>query len=161
MVDEGSDLYYDPTPLREYEKNSRATPEESAERPERASMPPPTALNSPQLRRSINAMPHTPQQSHPVPFSPRHPGQFTPQGMSGPFSGGMPVAPGQFFGNGDPGMRMGPMGGIGGMNMHMEGMGNMGGMPGMPIGMGMGSPDVRRMSRRGQMSMEDGFTGMH
>ncbi|KAJ3536451.1 hypothetical protein NM688_g6834 [Phlebia brevispora] len=157
MVDEGSDLFYDPTPLREYEKEQKSSPEESADRSERASMPPPSALESPQLRRSINPIPHTPQQSHSAPFSPRHPSQFSQQGMPVAFSG-MPVTPNQFFGNGDPGMRMGGMGSMGGMGIHMEGMGGMGGMPGMGMGMGMGSPDVRRMARRGPMGMEDGLT---
>lgn len=167
MVDEGSDLYYDPSPLREYEKESRPGPEENTEKSERTSMPPPlnpSALDSPQLRRSHNPMPHTPQQSHSMPFPSRHPGQYPQQGIPGPFNSPMPVTPGQFYGNGDPGMRMASMGGMGGMGnmgMHMEGMGGMGGMPGMAMGMNMGSPDVRRMSRRGPMGMEDGFTGMH
>ena len=189
MVDEGSDLYYDSSPLREYEKDAedeKPAANGSGEGPsipkqERGSMPPPghhaqiplqgvgsTGPDSPQLRRNQMPMPMTPHTPQPS-FSPRHPGQFTPDPRG--FSQGMPVTPQhqQFFN--DPGMRMGmgsPMGGgpMGGMGMHMDGMGmgGMGGMPGMGGmgGMNMGSPDVRRMAtRRGPMGMDDGFGGMH
>lgn len=157
MVDEGSELYYDPTPLREYEKEGRSSPDHTADRAERADMPPPdhpSALDSPQLRRPH--MPHTPQQSHSVPFSPRHPSQFQ-GGMGSPFSNSMPVTPTQFYGNGEQQIRMGN---VGGMGIHMDGM-MMGGMQGMNIPIGMGSPDPRRMSRRGMGPMDDNFVGMH
>lgn len=195
-VDEGSDLFYDSSPLREYEKDGTEgisdedktnASSDAVAKPERASMPPPThasisAMESPHLRRvAIQGMPHTPQQSHSVPFSPRHPG--FPGGVGpGGFNQGLPVTPQhqQFFNGHTPEtIRMSggsislgsPMGGgMGGMSMHgmdgmspMGGMGpmNMGGMGGM-AGMGMASPDMRRMAagRRGPMGLEDGFVGM-
>ena len=156
MVDHDSDLYYDPTPLREYEKEAQQSPD--TDRADRGSMPPPShpsVMDSPQLRRPhMSHGPHTPQQQHSVPFSPRHPSQF--QGAS-PFSHSMPVTPTQFYGNGEPGIRMG---GMGGMGMHMDGMAAMGGMQGMGMPMGMGSPGMARL-RRGPMGMEDQFSGMH
>ncbi|PSS19944.1 hypothetical protein PHLCEN_2v3117 [Hermanssonia centrifuga] len=150
LVDEGSDLYYDPTPLREYEKEGRSA--EENERNDRASMPPPNSLpnpDSPQLRRH----PSHALQAPSMPYSPRHAPQFS-QGMSSPFGGMQPVPAAQFYGNGDMGMRMG---GMSGMHMDGMGMGNMGGM-----GIGMGSPEMRRgLMRRGPMGMDDGFGGMH
>lgn len=188
LVDEFSDLYYDPTPLREYEKENKTEEPEPQQKTERQSMPPPELANSPQLRRG----PHSSgslSASMPYANSPRHPSQLPP-GM--PFSGMPPVPASQFYGNGDMGspspMRMGgmgmpmdPMGGMGGGMGGMGGMspmgnmGGMGGMPGMPGmggmggmgpmggGMGMASPDLRRgaMRRGMSMSMDDGFGGLH
>lgn len=170
MVDENSDLYYDQTPLREYEKDAQASSEEEKAvastsdllKAERESMPPPPVHDSPHLRR-IPQMPHTPQQSHSVSFSPRHhPSQFTPG--PGGFSQSLPVTPQhqqQFF-NGHSGMGMGgagigigsPMGGAG-LGMHMDGM-SMGGMNMAGMSMSMASPEMRRMA-----AARNGFSGMH
>lgn len=162
-VDEYSDLYYDPTPLREHEKEA-GDPDKTEQRP---SMPPPDQIMSdasPQMRRNPSTMSTS---SGSVPFSPRHPGTYPPQGMN---YNNMPrIPPGQFYGNGEPGMPS-PMrmGSIGGMGMPMGDMG-MGGMAGGNMGvggmgpMGMGSPDVRRSLRRNTSMSEEGFGmgGMH
>ena len=132
-------------------------------------MPPPDQMipePSPQMRRNPSGMSAS---SGSVPFSPRHPGPYPPQGMG--FNSMPRIPPNQFYGNGDPGMpspmRMNSMGGMG---MGMGDMSGMGGMGGMPVGgmggmgpMGMGSPDVRRSVRRGMSMGEDGFGlgGMH
>lgn len=171
-MDEFTDLYYDPSPLREHEKETK-TISEGGEKTDRPSMPPPDhmATDSPSLRRTHS---NAAGPSNPMPFSPRHPGPYPPQGMAYNSMGRIP--PGQFYGNGDHGVpspiRMGsmgmpgPIGDMGGMG-GMTGlpMGNMGGMGGMgPMGMG-GSPDPRRGTMRRGMSMgEDGFGpmgGMH
>lgn len=184
LVDEYSELYYDPTPLREHEKEAKAEEAESQQKTERQSMPPPDVMASPQIRRG----PHSSSQgSNAMVYanSPRHASQIPP-GM--PFNNMPPVPPAQFYGNGDMGgpspMRMGSMGvpmdpmgsmsagmaaGMGNMAMGMGPMGNMGamGVPmgmGMGGGMGMGSPDPRRGAMRRGMSMgmgDDGFGGLH
>jgi hypothetical protein len=180
LVDEFSDLYYDPSPLREYEKEGKAEDAEPT-KVERQSMPPPELVGSPQIRRG----PHSSSQGPPsIQFSnsSRHPSQIPP-GMS---FNNMPAVPAaQFYGNGDMGgpspMRMGSMGvsmdpmmgGMGGMGSmgSMGGMGSlpgmgMGGMGSMPMGGGLGmpSPDMRRSMRPRGMSMgmgDDGFGGLH
>ncbi|EKM58264.1 uncharacterized protein PHACADRAFT_26782 [Phanerochaete carnosa HHB-10118-sp] len=157
LVDEYSSLYYDPTLLREYEKEGKSEESDVPQKIERQSMPPPEF--SPQMRRG----PPSGQGPSSLPFnSPRHPSQMAP-GMSFANMGVVPT--GQFYGNGDMGpgpspMRMGamgmpvdPMGGMGGMaGMNpMANMGGMGGMPGMPGMGGMGdlaivvgtTPDLR------------------
>ena len=156
MVEEHSHLYYDPSPLREYLKESQPESDENGASSSKPPVPTPDFSNNvmpgtPQLRRNPSMPP--PAQPH-MPFSPRHPGAGGfPAQMQ--FSGmGGPVPPGQFYGN-DPSMsspiRMGSIG------MGMDGMGGMGGMGGMT----MGSPGVpRRMGTRG-MGMDDGFGGMH
>lgn len=157
LVDECSDLYYDPSPLREHEKEAKASGEEG-EKLDRPSMPPPEqiATDSPQLRRTHSNV-------GPMPFSPRHQGPFQPQNMPYSNMARMPTA--QFYGNGDHGVpspiRMG--------NMGMP-MGDMGGMGGMPMGnmsgmgpMGVPPPDVRRSMRRNISMGEESFGmgGMH
>lgn len=157
LVDEFSDLYYDPSPLREHEKEAKAASGEDGEKPERLSMPPPEhmAADSPQLRRTHSS-------AGPMQFSPRHQAPY-PQNIG--FNNMARPPPGQFYGNGDHGVPS-PMR-MGGMGMPMGDMGGMGGMPmgGMgPMGpMGMGSPDVRRGLRRGVSMSDDGFGlgGMH
>lgn len=184
LVDEYSELYYDPSPLREYEKEAKSEEADAPQKLERQSMPPPEL--SPQMRRN----PHSGQGPSTMSFnSPRHPSQM-PANM--PFANISAVPPGQFYGNGDIGpgpspMRMsnmgmpvdpmGGMGGMGGMNP-MAGLGGMGGLPGMPgmggmggmagMGMpgsmGMASPDLRRGMRPRGMSIgmgDDGFGGLH
>lgn len=190
MVDEFSDLYYDPTPLREYEKEGKSEEPDPQTKTERHSMPAQDLAGSPQIRRG----PHSSSQGPPMQFtnSPRHRPQMTP---NMPFSNMPPVPAAQFYGNGDmggpPQIRMsgmsmpidqmggmgggmpGGMGGMGGMGpmANMGGMGGMPGMPGMggmggmgmPGAMGMPSPEMRRgMERRMSMGMgNDGFGGMH
>ncbi|TCD69369.1 hypothetical protein EIP91_007925 [Steccherinum ochraceum] len=155
MVDDRSDLYYDPSPLMEYLKDGKTEGEENAEQSsmDRPSQPPADGPGTPQTRRSHGLPPTNPNQ---INFSPRQPGgQFPPgQGMPGPFSGGMaPIPASQFYGNGAGGdqhmsspMRMGGMG--------LPGDGGMGGM-------GMGSPEVGRRMTRGMGMGGDGFGGMH
>lgn len=151
MVDEFSDLYFDPSPLREHEKEAKATAGQ-VEKAERLSMPPPEhiATDSPQMRR-------THSNAGPLPFSPRHQGSYPQPNMGYNSMNRVPST--QFYGNGDHGapspMRMGsigmPMGDIGGMGgVAMGGMGGMGSI-------GIGSPDVRRSMRRGMSMGEDGF----
>jgi len=149
LVDEDSDLHYDPSPLLEYQKEGQEENEQTKDRP---SIPPPdfhSGSNTPQTRRNA---PLPPSQNT-IGFSPRHPGQFSSQGM--PFPGMAPVPPAQFYGGGsagNPNMQS-PMR-IGGMGMNVDGMGGMGGM-------GMGSPDVSRRMTRGMGMSEDSFGGMH
>lgn len=160
-VDEFSVLYYDPAPLREHEKESKASAEEVEKTVQRPSMPPPDHIvsdSSPQLRRNPSSMSAGPG---PMPFSPRHPGQYNPQGMA--YNSMSRVPPSQFYGNADHGvpspMRMGGMGIPMGDMTGMGGM-PMGGMAGMrPMSMGS-SPDLRREPRRGMSMGEDGFGNM-
>ena len=157
LVDELSDLYYDPSPLRQHEKEAKST-EEGVEKTERPSVPPHDRMvtDSPQLRRTHST-------AAPMPFSPRHQGPY-PQNMG--FNNMSRVPSAQFYGNGDPGvpspMRMASIG---------MPMGDVSGMGGMPIGgmggmgpMNMASPDTRRAGLRRGISMgEDNFGmgGMH
>lgn len=154
LVEEHSDLYYDPSPLREYLKEGQADSDESGtSSSSKPPVPTPDFSNhavpgTPQLRRNPSMPP--PAQPH-MPFSPRHPGAGGFPSQMQFANMGSPVPPGQFYGN-DPSMSS-PMR-MGGMGMPMDGMGGMGGM-------GMGSPNVaRRMGTRG-MGMDDGFGGMH
>ncbi|KAI0926070.1 hypothetical protein AcV5_008634 [Taiwanofungus camphoratus] len=163
LVDEYSELYYDPSSLLEYQKESRpsADGEEASTSTNNPTHSAPDFPSTPQAqhRHPPHAM-HTPQHHSTQYFaatpnmpmgSPRHP--FPGQGMG---YGGMnhPVSPAQFYGGGD-GMPASPMRmGMGGMRMGM-GIGLH-----SPDAMGMGSPDVRRRVTRG-MSAEDGFGGMH
>ncbi|KAI0694611.1 hypothetical protein BC835DRAFT_998515 [Cytidiella melzeri] len=163
-VDEHSTLYYDPTPLREHEKESKASAEETEKKEQRPAMPPPehiTAEVSPQLRRNPSSMSAGSGSMH---FSPRQPGPYNPQGMG--FNNMPRVPPSQFYGNGDHGMPS-PMR-MSGMGMPVGDMGGMGGMPMGGMGgmgpMGMGSPDARRGLRRGMSMGEEGYGmggGMH
>lgn len=163
-VDQFSNLYYDPTPLREHEKESKAITEASGKTDQRPPMPPPDHIAleaSPQLRRNPSSMSTG---SGSMPFSPRHPGPYPPpQGMG--YNNMARVPPAQFYGNGDHGMPS-PMR-MPGMGMPMGDMGGMGGMPMAGMGgmspMGMGSPEVRRSMRRGMSMGEEGFGmgGMH
>ena len=135
-MDEFSDLYYDPTPLREYEKEGKSEDTEQM-KIERQSMPPPEIAGSPQIRRGPPSSTQGPS-SMQFPSTPRHPSQIPP-GMS--MHNMSPVSPAQFYGNGDMGgpspMRMGNMGvpmdpmmgGLAGMNP----MSNMGGMASMQL----------------------------
>lgn len=178
-MDEYSDLYYDSSPLREYEKESKSEESEPLHKTERQSMPPPEL--SPQMRRGPHSGGQGPSS---LSFnSPRHPSQMS---LGMPFANMGTVPPGQFYGNGDMGpgpspMRMGamgmpvdPMSGMSGMSpmANMGGMGGMSGMPGMggmggmgmPGAMGMASPELRRGMRPRGMSLgmsDDGFGGLH
>ncbi|KAH9944814.1 hypothetical protein B0H21DRAFT_694446 [Amylocystis lapponica] len=173
LVEEDSELYYDPSPLLEYQKDGRTgdgdEPSSSTSAHQRLLDFP----HTPHTQRTSAHGPHTPHgpTGHAPPpqyynapqhsASPRHPYAGTP-GM--PFNGMNAVSPAQFYGGGgasDSPMRMGRSPGMGmgvggpmGMNMNMA----MHAPDGM--GMGMGSPDVRRRVTRG-MSAEDGFGGMH
>ncbi|EIW57540.1 uncharacterized protein TRAVEDRAFT_48578 [Trametes versicolor FP-101664 SS1] len=174
FVDERSELYYDPTPLLEYQKeyqqNNSDEPSSSSRQSQRQQQQQ-DSVNSPRMHRG--SMPPggmTPSMSHSQLYgqqqqmaSPRHPYPGPNQGMGGPYGGMAPIPPAQFYG-GDgvppspisrgpgPGMGMSPGMGMGqGMGMN-PGMG-MGGMDGSL------SPEVRRRVTRG-MSMDE-FGNMH
>ncbi|KAL4249793.1 hypothetical protein ABKN59_007610 [Abortiporus biennis] len=168
LVDERSDLYYDPSPLLEYLKDSQAEENDLNSTRDRPSVPPPDHLLS------HHSGPNTPQQSrrNPLPpsqqtplmsFSPRHhPGQFghAQHQQSMPLMNLGPVPAAQFY----AGPGGGGMSGMGAMGMDaMSGHGMVhGGMSGVPGGMGMGSPSVgRRMTRGMGMGDDPGFGGMH
>ncbi|OBZ72088.1 hypothetical protein A0H81_07923 [Grifola frondosa] len=175
LVDEFSELYYDPTPLRSsYQNESRSSNDD----PPSAANPTPSSRDIPSTPRVHRTpVPHntslntptsqTQYYNAPPPLSsPRHayPGVQSGYGNMNP----MPNA--QFYGGGEgsagspmrPGMGMLPpgMGVNPGMGM---GMGGMGMSMGMNMGMGQEggiSPEMRRRMTRG-MGMEDGFGGMH
>ncbi|KAI0078812.1 hypothetical protein K474DRAFT_1770786 [Panus rudis PR-1116 ss-1] len=139
LVEEHSDLYYDPSPLLGYLKESQSESDDNKGGSRGSSSKPPvptpdfsaTAPGTPQLRRNPSMPP--PPGPHGPPYSPRHSSQFSPYSNMGPG----PVPASQFYGGGgDPGMAS-PlrMGSIGGLNMD-----NMGGMGSM----GMASPELRR-----------------
>jgi len=158
MVDERSDLFYDPSPLLEYQKEGQEEGDENGQSKDKDRLPIPM--------HEYNQGPGTPQSRRQIPlpapgpnsmqFTPRHPGSY-PQGI--PLASMQAVSPAQFYGNGggDPGMQS-PMR-MGGMGMQVDQMGGMG-MGGMG-GMGMASPDVRRRMTRGMGMGDDGFGGMH
>ncbi|KAI0787701.1 hypothetical protein C8Q74DRAFT_1196016 [Fomes fomentarius] len=170
QVDEFSDLYYDPTPLREYLKDSQ---QNDSDEPSSSSQPlhrqQPDSVNSPRMLRNNSIPPGgmTPSMSQAQLFnanqgmgSPRHfPGGN--QGMGGPYGGIAPISPAQFYGTGGgDGMPASPM---------QRGPPGMGMSPGMGMGPGMVmgglmpdgsmSPEVRRRVTRG-MSMDE-FGNMH
>lgn len=186
VVEEYSDLYYDPTLLFEYRQDARTSgeDEDSPSTSTNADSKPVQEIPSTPKHQSLRGV-HLPPGSqgsfhHPQQFfsgntptnmaSPRHPFPNSGQGMGGQGMpsqsmgfGGMnmsPVSPAQFYGGGTPGMSQG----IGNMGMNMPG-GMVGGM-GMGMGsdgmggLGMNSPDLRRRLTRG-MSGEDGFGSMH
>ncbi|KAH9945458.1 uncharacterized protein BXZ73DRAFT_38327 [Epithele typhae] len=166
-VDVHSNLYYDPTPLREHMKDEEP-PSSSSHPPQRQH--PDTVSSSRMLRTGSMQGGMNPQLAQAQMYggpqgmaSPRH--GFPPGGnqvMASPYGGMTGIPPGQFYG-GDvppspmsrgPGMGMNPaMAGLGGGMVMNPGMG-MGGMP--PDG--AMSPEVRRRVTRG-MSMDE--FGMH
>ena len=119
MVDKGSDLHYDPTPLTGKEPR-RESYDKGSEQPDRPGQ-----------------VPHTPQKPHPLDMRLQHPHAYQQQlgqmhgqmqspnmaqhhpGMMGGFPGGSPygvqqqVPPDQFYGSGSP-MHLRPpqMGGV-------------------------------------------------
>ncbi|KAI9060642.1 hypothetical protein FKP32DRAFT_1656085 [Trametes sanguinea] len=168
LVEEYSDLFYDPSPLMESLKESQ---QNSADEPSSSSKPSrqqQDSVNSPRMTR--NSMPPgvmTPSMSHSQLYntpqqmaSPRHPYAGANQSMGGPYGGMGGIPPSQFYGGeGVPAspIQRGPGPGMG-MN---PGMGMAPGM-GMNPAMGMGgmapdgsmSPEVRRRVTRG-MSMDE------
>lgn len=174
LVDEYSDLYYDPTPLRGYLKDQQSDDEPTlSNSSQRQQM---DTVNSPRLTRTSSMTPGgmTPSISQAQLYgtpqamaSPRHfPGGN--QSMGGPYGGMSGIPPAQFYGSGaGDGMPASPMqrGPPPGMGMN-PGMGMAPGM-GMNPAMGMSgmppdgslSPEVRRRVTRG-MSMDE-FGGMH
>ncbi|TFK94104.1 hypothetical protein K466DRAFT_593925 [Polyporus arcularius HHB13444] len=174
FVDEYSDLYYDPTPLRNHLKDQQNDSHEpsSSQFSQRHQA---DAVNTPRMTRTNSIPPGgmTPSMSQAQLYgtpqamaSPRHfPGGN--QGMGGPYGGMSGIPPAQFYGSaGGDGMPISPMqrGPPPGMGMN-PGMGMAPGM-GMNPAMGMGlppdgsmSPEIRRRVTRG-MSMDE-FGGMH
>ncbi|KAH9903029.1 hypothetical protein C8Q73DRAFT_661898 [Cubamyces lactineus] len=173
LVDEHSELYYDPTPLMEYMKESQQNnsdePSASSSRP----MQRQDSVNSPRMTRG--SMPPggmTPSMSHSQLYgtpqqmaSPRHPYAGGNQGMGGgPYGGMGAIPPNQFYGGeGVPPspIQRGPGPGMGmtpGMGMS-PGMGMNPGMMGGIAPDGSMSPEVRRRVTRG-MSMDE-FGNMH
>ncbi|KAI0749360.1 hypothetical protein C8Q80DRAFT_1101027 [Daedaleopsis nitida] len=175
LVDEYSNLYYDPTPLRGYLKDSQQNDDEPSSSSGPSQRQHTDATNSPRLLRTSSIPPGgmTPGMSQAQLYgtpqgmaSPRHfPGGN--QGMGGPYGGMAAIPPSQFYGPGGDGMPGSPMqrGPVPGM------MGNpaMGMAPGMGMNpaLGMGgmaadgslSPEVRRRVTRG-MSLDE-FGSMH
>ncbi|KAI8980190.1 hypothetical protein BD414DRAFT_421190 [Trametes punicea] len=170
LVDEYSDLYYDPSPLMEslkesQQNNAEESSSSSSKIPQR---PQQDSVNSPRMTRS--SMPPgtmTPSMSHNQLYgtpqqmaSPRHPYPGANQGMGGPYGGMTPISPAQFYGG--EGVPASPIqrGPVPGMGMS-AGMGMVPGM-GLNPAMGMGgmapdgsmSPEVRRRVTRG-MSMDE------
>jgi hypothetical protein len=136
LVDEGSDLYYDPTILLESAKNQK----ERDTADDRASMPPQppdfAAQHTPQPHRvQPNGYPYggnvTPAMNYPSTRHGNHMGNVYP---GGPFN---PIPPNQFYGTGDG---LSPMR----MGTHLE-ANNI-------------TPDIRRRVTRGMA--DDGY-GMH
>ncbi|KAJ3477821.1 hypothetical protein NLI96_g10209 [Meripilus lineatus] len=149
LVDEKSDLYYDPSPLLEYQKENRPEGEDGDRTTDKQAIPtsePGSAMGTPQTRRNPQL---PPQPGHM--FSPRHHGQFTPQGL--PYPNMAPIPSSQFYGNGGDPSIPSPLR-IGSLGMSVDNMGGMGGM-------GMASPDVRRRMTRGMGMGEDSYGGMH
>ncbi|KAI0649119.1 hypothetical protein C8Q79DRAFT_1007683 [Trametes meyenii] len=171
LVDEHSELYYDPEPLQEYLKDAQADEPSSSRPSQRQQM---DVVNSPRMPRG--SMPPggmTPSMSHAQLYggpqqmaSPRHPYPGPNQSMGGPYGGMAAIPPAQFYG-GDavpaspiqrgpgPGIAMNPGMGMGPPGMGMNPAMGMGGMA--PDG--SMSPEVRRRVTRG-MSMDE-FGNMH
>ncbi|KAI0775205.1 hypothetical protein BD413DRAFT_471872 [Trametes elegans] len=175
LVEEYSELYYDPSPLmeqlRETQQATSGSDEPSSSRSTQRQQQ--DSVNSPRMHRG--SMPPggmTPSMSHSQLYgtpqqmaSPRHgfPGQN--QGMGGPYGSMAPIPPSQFYG-GD-GVPQSPLQRRPGPGMGMnQGMGMVQGM-GLNPAMGLGgippdgslSPEVRRRVTRG-MSMDE-FGNMH
>ncbi len=131
QVDEGSNLYYDPSPLLEYQKEDKHAVESL---PSSSSNPHPTPRG--QLYPMAGHHPANGIAMSPIVATPtRHgvPGQMAYHG--GPQFNA--ISPAQFYGGGDGGHRGSPMVTRGmGMSMGM-------GIDGMGI-----TPDVRSLSRR-------------
>ena len=173
-MDEFSDLYYDPTPLREHMKDAQQEKENdepsSSNAPQRQQH---EAVNSPRITRTSSMQGGmNPQLAQAQMFgnpqamaSPRHGFPGATPGMGGPYGSMQAIPPAQFYGGGDvpvspmqrgpgPGMSMNPAMAMGGgmtMNPAM-------GMGGMPPDSSL-SPEVRRRVTRG-MSLDE-FGGMH
>jgi hypothetical protein len=154
QVDEGSELFYDPTLLLESRKAEKAEEETQQQRQHQHQEFNPHAHGmSPTSSRSISNHPPSPAGGYP--YSPHVQRNYP----GGPFSS---VPPGQYY-NGEAGspMRMGGghdmmgMGGMGGMGVGGMGVGGMG-MGGMGMG-GMGMSPVGRRVTRG---MVEEFGGM-
>jgi hypothetical protein len=137
QVDEGSNLYYDSSPLLEYQKEEKQAVANTAEGlPSSSSNPHPSQRGQvyPMAgHHSTNGMAMSPIVATPT----RH-GHGIPGQMGGPYHGPQfnAISPAQFYGGGDRGSPMVTRGM--GMSMSM-GMG----MDGMGI-----TPDVRSLSRR-------------
>ena len=135
LVDHGSDLYYDPSPLMEYQKQQREEEDST-----RTSMQPPDFRAHDPSRIARN---HSSSSSHNYPYAsssmpqvaPRHPnfGGYS----NVPFNG---IPPSHFYGSGADGASPARMGMRDSMGTSM-------------------SPDVRRRSARG--IPEDGFIQLH
>ncbi|KAI0367753.1 hypothetical protein BV20DRAFT_1023743 [Pilatotrama ljubarskyi] len=172
LVDEHSDLYYDPTPLLDYMKESQQNNSDEPSSSKQSQRQQQDSVNSPRMQRgSMPPGAMTPSMTHSQLYgtpqqmaSPRHPYPGPNQGMGGPYGGMAPIPPAQFYGgDGVPASPMQRSPGAGmGMNPGM-GMGGMGMNPAMGMG-GMApdgslSPEVRRRVTRG-MSMDE-FGNMH
>ncbi|KAI0635923.1 hypothetical protein C8Q77DRAFT_1100436 [Trametes polyzona] len=183
LVDEYSELYYDPTPLLDYMKDSQQNTSDDQAASSSSKQRQQDSVNSPRMPRgSIPPGGMTPSMSHSQLYntpqqmaSPRHPYQAANQGMGGggggPYGGIAPIPPAQFYGGGGGGgdgvppspIQRGPGPGMG----MSPGMGMAQGMGMNPAAMGMGgmapdgslSPEVRRRVTRG-MSMDE-FGNMH
>ncbi|EPT05542.1 hypothetical protein FOMPIDRAFT_1138717 [Fomitopsis schrenkii] len=170
LVEEYSELYYDPSPLLEYQREGKSEDDGAASNSQNDrqmnSIPGTPKVQPSRAQHNPSITPHHLQQQQqqqqffanqgtPNMASPRHPFPPGAQGMGGPGMGlgnmggmGMsPVPPGQFYGNNaDSPMRMNNPGmaqAMGGMGMSMSGMGMGMGIPGGPdmsMGMGMNSP---------------------
>ena len=170
-MDEFSDLYYDPSPLREHMKDTHNDPDDGPSS-SGLSRQQHEAANSPRMLRTSSMQGGmNPQLAQAQMFnnpqsmaSPRHGFPGGNPGMGAPFGGMQGIPPQQFYGSDvpaspmqrgpGPGMGMSPGMGMGG-GMAMNPAMTMGGMP--PDG--SLSPEVRRRVTRG-MSMDE-FGGMH
>jgi len=135
QVDEGSNLYYDPSPLLEYQREEKqAVANTAGSLPSSSSHPHPTPRGQsyPMAgHHSANGMAMSPIVATPT----RH-GVHSVPGQMGPYHGGPQfnaISPAQFYG-GDRGSPMVTRGMSMGMGMGMDGMGI--------------TPDVRSLSRR-------------
>ena len=134
QVEEGSTLYYDPSPLLEYQKEEKQAVANTAQSlPSSSSNPHPTPRGQsfPMAgHHSANGMAMSPIVATPT----RHgvPGQMGVPYHSGPQFNA--ISPAQFYGGGDRGSPMVTRGMGMGMGMGMDGMGI--------------TPDVRSLSRR-------------
>ncbi|KAG1747250.1 uncharacterized protein EDB91DRAFT_76708 [Suillus paluster] len=136
LVDQGSDLYYDSSPLMEYQKRQREEEHAAA----RTSMQPPEFRAHDPSRITRN---HSNSSNHNYPYVSQSMPQVTPRhpnlgGYSNvPFNG---ISPGHFYGTGVDGASPARMGMRDSMGASM-------------------SPDVRRRSARG--IPDDGFIQLH